>query len=336
MNTIDFLYSISLLNISSLYYSFTTSWSGMAQRQQPLSTVQSRYSPPRIRPSNATPTWRFTFTTTWVSFPDCLVILINVRNNCSKHSEQNGALEAQYVNGNGRKSSNLHHQEANATRRRDLRQQRHDSQVQIECGFEKWEWKATGESRGVDWCAGNYFSAFNETEINEFIMRCWKFAEMMFVSISQSLKSQTFFLFGCKAFHQSVKFARKDFSTLPKPNIDKVVTLMRFYKLWMHCMLNEMKTEWIEPPMNNSFQILHVIDDVLIPLSTGNRSSNDIFNPDALTFLTNANSFDIGSHRVRSFYQRVVVNKKESLFQADGFHTFFIPVEEGFKVRDWQ
>lgn len=81
-------------------------------------------------------------------------------------------------------------------------------------------------------------------------------------------------------------------------------------------------------------QILHVIDDVLVPLSTGNRSANDIYNPDALTFLTNANSFDIGSHRVRSFYQRVVVNKKESLFQADGFHTFFIPVEEGFKVGE--
>jgi fasciclin 1 len=75
-----------------------------------------------------------------------------------------------------------------------------------------------------------------------------------------------------------------------------------------------------------------VIDDILVPLSNGNRSSNEIYNPDALSFLTNANSFDIGSHRVRSFYQRVVVNKKESLFQADGFHTFFIPVEEGFKV----
>ncbi|CRK94485.1 CLUMA_CG007991, isoform A, partial [Clunio marinus] len=82
---------------------------------------------------------------------------------------------------------------------------------------------------------------------------------------------------------------------------------------------------------NGKRQILHVIDDVLNPLSTGNRSSNEIYNPDALTFLTNANTFDIGSHRVRSFYQRVVIEKKESLFAADGFHTFFIPVEEGFK-----
>lgn len=66
-----------------------------------------------------------------------------------------------------------------------------------------------------------------------------------------------------------------------------------------------------------------------MPLTT---SSNEIYNPDALAFLTNANSFNIGSHRVRSFYQRVIVNKKEALFQAEGFHTFFIPVEEGFKV----
>lgn len=82
-----------------------------------------------------------------------------------------------------------------------------------------------------------------------------------------------------------------------------------------------------------SFQVLHVIENILIPLSTGSLSAVEIYNPDALAFLTNANSFDIGSHRVRSFYQRVVVNKKESLFQAEGFHTFFIPVEEGFKVK---
>lgn len=85
--------------------------------------------------------------------------------------------------------------------------------------------------------------------------------------------------------------------------------------------------------MNNfSFQVLHVIDDVLVPLTTGSGSASEIYNPDALNFLTNANSFDIGSHRVRSFYQRVVLSKKESLFSADGYHTFFIPVEEGFKV----
>ncbi|KAG5673151.1 hypothetical protein PVAND_003219 [Polypedilum vanderplanki] len=77
-------------------------------------------------------------------------------------------------------------------------------------------------------------------------------------------------------------------------------------------------------------QVLHVIDDILVPLTT-NQGSNEIYNPDALQFLTNANIFNIGSHRVRSFHQRVVYSKRESLFQADGYHTFFIPVEEGFK-----
>lgn len=78
---------------------------------------------------------------------------------------------------------------------------------------------------------------------------------------------------------------------------------------------------------------MHVIDDVLMPLSTGNRSSTEVYNPDAFQFLTHANSLDIGSHRIRSFLQKVIFNKKEKVFQADGFHTYFIPVEEGFKVR---
>lgn len=78
-------------------------------------------------------------------------------------------------------------------------------------------------------------------------------------------------------------------------------------------------------------QVLHVIDDILVPLTT-NQGSSDIYNPDALQFLTNANIFNIGAHRVRSFFQRVVISKKEQLYSADGFHTYFIPVEEGFKV----
>ncbi|CAO1432098.1 unnamed protein product [Diamesa tonsa] len=82
---------------------------------------------------------------------------------------------------------------------------------------------------------------------------------------------------------------------------------------------------------NKKKQVLHVIDDVLMPLSTGNRSSTEVYNPDAFQFLTHANSLDIGSHRIRSFLQKVIFNKKEKVFQADGFHTYFIPVEEGFK-----
>lgn len=35
----------------------------------------------------------------------------------------------------------------------------------------------------------------------------------------------------------------------------------------------------------------------------------------------------------RSYRQRVISNAKESVYQAQGGFTFFIPVEEGFKVR---
>jgi hypothetical protein len=66
-----------------------------------------------------------------------------------------------------------------------------------------------------------------------------------------------------------------------------------------------------------------------------NQGSNEIYNPDAYQFLVNANIFNINPHRVRNFYQRVVYHKSEKLYQADGYHTFFIPVEEGFKV-EWK
>ncbi|XP_037026779.1 fasciclin-1 isoform X3 [Bradysia coprophila] len=86
--------------------------------------------------------------------------------------------------------------------------------------------------------------------------------------------------------------------------------------------------------MQNSMgkkQILHVIDEVLTPLTITQSSSLDVFNPDAFQFLTHADSLDIGGHRIRSYRQKVISNKKEPVFQANGWHTFFIPVEDGFK-----
>lgn len=35
----------------------------------------------------------------------------------------------------------------------------------------------------------------------------------------------------------------------------------------------------------------------------------------------------------RSYRQRVIQNNKELVYQANGGFTFFVPVEEGFKVR---
>lgn len=84
-------------------------------------------------------------------------------------------------------------------------------------------------------------------------------------------------------------------------------------------------------------QILHLIDDVLVPLTPKSSSSADYSNPDAYQFITQQEAFDsFGDHRIRSFRQKIITSKKESVYQADGHHTFFIPVDEGFKVRKFQ
>lgn len=74
-----------------------------------------------------------------------------------------------------------------------------------------------------------------------------------------------------------------------------------------------------------------MIDDVLTPLTTIPSSTVDVHNPDAFQFLTFSESLDIGHHRVRSYRQKVIMHKKEYLYQTPGAHTFLIPVEEGFK-----
>ncbi|GAB0092810.1 fasciclin-1 [Sergentomyia squamirostris] len=78
-------------------------------------------------------------------------------------------------------------------------------------------------------------------------------------------------------------------------------------------------------------QVLHVIDDVLQPLTVLPSSSIELFSPDAFQFLTYSESLDINSHRMRSYREKVIMNKKEIIFQAVGSHTYFIPIDEGFK-----
>jgi fasciclin 1 len=82
------------------------------------------------------------------------------------------------------------------------------------------------------------------------------------------------------------------------------------------------------------FQVLHILDDVLSPLTVNPSSSVELDNPDAFQFLINSESLNIGHHRVRSYRQRVQLMKKEHVFQSVGGHTFFVPVEEGFKVSE--
>ncbi|KAL2748639.1 fasciclin-1 isoform X1 [Vespula maculifrons] len=76
--------------------------------------------------------------------------------------------------------------------------------------------------------------------------------------------------------------------------------------------------------------VLHVIDEVLEPVRSISPES-PIYNPDAFQFINQSENFNMGNHRVRTFRQRIVIEKKEGIFTADGRYTFFIPVDEGFK-----
>ncbi|CAH0725262.1 unnamed protein product, partial [Brenthis ino] len=84
---------------------------------------------------------------------------------------------------------------------------------------------------------------------------------------------------------------------------------------------------------NGKLQVLHVIDQVLQPLLPLGQSSvgSPVYNPNAYQFLEHSDVFNIGQHRLRSFRQKVNQLQKKEVFNADGRHTFFIPVDEGFK-----
>ncbi|CAB3237088.1 unnamed protein product [Arctia plantaginis] len=83
---------------------------------------------------------------------------------------------------------------------------------------------------------------------------------------------------------------------------------------------------------NNKLQVLHVVDQVLQPLQPhGPSISSPVYNPNAYHFLEHSDLFNIGQYRLRSFRQKVNQLKKSKVFDTDGRHTFFIPVDEGFK-----
>ncbi|XP_011262800.1 fasciclin-1 isoform X4 [Camponotus floridanus] len=77
-------------------------------------------------------------------------------------------------------------------------------------------------------------------------------------------------------------------------------------------------------------QVLHIINEVLEPVRS-NSPETPIYNPNAFQFLNQSENLNLGDHRVRTFRQRIVIEKKESVFKAEGRFTFFIPVDEGFK-----
>ncbi|XP_029155310.1 fasciclin-1 isoform X2 [Nylanderia fulva] len=77
-------------------------------------------------------------------------------------------------------------------------------------------------------------------------------------------------------------------------------------------------------------QVLHIINEVLEPVRS-NSAESPIYNPNAFIFLNQSENLNLGDHRIRTFRQRINIEKKQSIFKAEGRFTFFIPVDEGFK-----
>lgn len=77
-------------------------------------------------------------------------------------------------------------------------------------------------------------------------------------------------------------------------------------------------------------QVLHIINEVLEPVRS-NSAESPIYNPNAFQFLNQSENLNLGDHRVRTFRQRIIIEKKEPIFKAEGRFTYFIPVDEGFK-----
>ncbi|XP_016977798.1 fasciclin-1 isoform X2 [Drosophila rhopaloa] len=83
---------------------------------------------------------------------------------------------------------------------------------------------------------------------------------------------------------------------------------------------------------NGKRQIMHIIDEVLEPLTVKAGHSDTPKNPSAYNFLKNAEEFNVDNIGVRTYRNQVSLEKKESMFEAAGQHTFLVPVDEGFKL----
>ncbi|XP_036324308.1 fasciclin-1 isoform X4 [Rhagoletis pomonella] len=86
--------------------------------------------------------------------------------------------------------------------------------------------------------------------------------------------------------------------------------------------------------MTNSLgmrQVMHIIDEVLVPLTPLPTAKIEFTNLDAFQFLQQADLLDIGDNRLRSYRSQVTLMRKENLYQSPGGHTFLIPIDEGFK-----
>ncbi|XP_065722888.1 fasciclin-1 isoform X4 [Drosophila suzukii] len=88
----------------------------------------------------------------------------------------------------------------------------------------------------------------------------------------------------------------------------------------------------VETNNDGKRQIMHIIDEVLEPLTVKAGHSDTPSNPNALKFLQKAEEFNVDNIGVRTYRTQVTMAKKESVYDAAGQHTFLVPVDEGFKL----
>ncbi|XP_070072173.1 fasciclin-1 isoform X2 [Drosophila takahashii] len=88
----------------------------------------------------------------------------------------------------------------------------------------------------------------------------------------------------------------------------------------------------VETNNDGKRQIMHIIDEVLEPLTPKAGHSDTPRNPNAFKFLQQAEEFNVDNIGVRTYRTQLTMAKKESVYEAAGFHTFLVPVDEGFKL----
>uniref|UniRef100_V9IJ89 Fasciclin-1 n=1 Tax=Apis cerana TaxID=7461 RepID=V9IJ89_APICE len=71
-------------------------------------------------------------------------------------------------------------------------------------------------------------------------------------------------------------------------------------------------------------QVLHIINEVLEPVRS-NSMELPIYSPNAFEFLNQSENLDLGVHRLRIFRQRILTEKKEDVFKADGRYDLSYP-----------
>lgn len=99
-----------------------------------------------------------------------------------------------------------------------------------------------------------------------------------------------------------------------------------------NAMVNRAKSDRVMMNELGEKQYLHVIEEVLQPLIKLPKSSLDNVNSfTAFQLLTHWESLDIGGYKIKLFGDKVIEQKKENVFTSNGFHTYFIPVNEGFR-----